>query len=323
MGQPWIRGPSSRAPSRRGFTLVELLVVIAIIGLLVALLLPAVQAAREAGRRVQCMDNLKQMGLALHSYHDSNKLFPFGGAGIAGLGNPLAQQHRCLSWSAAILPGLEQQALYNSINQAEQYLHADNLAAGQHVLEVFLCPTAANGELRKPNGDTPSSTAEYAITNYGGNWGERALRCHPATNCQNNYGGGSGEAGFGRGVLLMGYERQVGIRDVTDGTSHTAIVGEAPDGLHSIWIGHKNVFDQSAPLSAHTSQPTDWQSCHPSLGSKNGRFCDFGQEFGSYHPTGCQFLLVDGSVRVVAVSIDPKSLAALLSRRGGETVTVD
>jgi prepilin-type processing-associated H-X9-DG protein len=225
-----------------------------------------------------------------------------------------------LSWSAAILPGLEQQGLYASINQQEPYLHEDNLAAGQTLLPVFLCPTAVNPALHRPNGDTPSSATKYAITNYGGNWGERALRCHPATNCPNRYAGDP--SGTGRGVLLLSYEPQVGIGDVTDGTSHTIMAGESPEGLHSIWIGHKNVFDQSAPLSAHTSQPTTWQSCFPTFQSAPGNYCDFGQEFGSYHAGGAQFLLVDGSVRFVSTSLENKSLAALLSRRGGEVVEV-
>jgi prepilin-type N-terminal cleavage/methylation domain-containing protein len=316
-------GPRSRPASGRGFTLVELLVVIAIIGLLVALLLPAVQAAREAGRRVQCLNNLKQMGLGLQNYHDQHKVFPYGGSGVASLTIPAARARVCLSWGAAILPGLEQQPLYDSIHQQESYLHDDNLAAGQAVLPVFLCPTAVNPDLHRPNGDTPSSATKYGITNYGGNWGERALRCYPARNCQNNYSDQGDASGFGRGVLLLSSERQVGIRDVTDGTSHTVIAGESPEGLHSIWIGHKNFFDQSAPLSAHTSQPATWQSCFPTFQSVPGKFCDFGQEFGSYHAGGAQFLLVDGSARFVSASLDNKALAALLSRSGAEVVGDD
>lgn len=299
-----------RAAIARGFTLVELLVVIAIIGLLTALLLPAVQAAREAGRRVQCFNNLKQMGLGLHNHHDVHKLFPYGGSYNSSV--------PCLSWSAAILPGLEQQALYDSINQQVSYLHADNLAAGQTVLSVFLCPTAVNQDLLKPNGDTPGSATKYAVTNYGANWGERSLRCYPATNCQNNYPGDG--SGHGRGVLLLASERQLGFKDITDGTSNTIAVGEAPEGLHSIWIGHKNVFDQSAPVSAKVSSPATWSSCFPVFRSKPGNFCDFGQEFGSYHAGGAQFLLVDGSARFVSQTMDNKTLAALLSSRGGEVV---
>jgi prepilin-type N-terminal cleavage/methylation domain-containing protein/prepilin-type processing-associated H-X9-DG protein len=309
-----------RGPFRRGFTLVELLVVIAIIGVLTALLLPAVQAAREAGRRVQCLNNLKQMGLGLHNYHDLRKLFPYGGSGIASLTIPTARARACLSWGAAILPGLEQQALYDSINQNEPYLHDDNLAPGRQVLTVFLCPTAVNPELHKPNGDTPSSATKYAVTNYGGNWGERALRCYPATRCPNNYSDQGDSSGIGRGVLLLAFERQVAMKEITDGTSQTIIVGEAPNGLHSIWVGHKNVFDQSAPISARAAKPSAWQSCFPTFASKPGNYCDFGQEFGSYHAGGAQFLLVDGSVQFVSSGIENRSLAALLSRRGGEVV---
>lgn len=305
---------------RPAFTLVELLVVIAIIGVLVALLLPAVQMAREAGRRAKCFNNLKQMGLALHNYHDTHKMFPRGGAGVASLTVPAIRARACLSWGAAILPGLEQSALYDSINQNEPYLHPDNLAAGQHLLAVFLCPSAPNSELQKPNGDTPTSTTKYAVTNYGGNWGERALRCFPATNCPNNYSDLGDSSGHGRGVLLFGSERAISMSSITDGTSQTIVVGEAPEGLHSIWIGHKNVFDQSAPISARTSSPAVWQSCSPALKSRSGNFCDFGQEFGSYHPGGAQFLLVDGSAHFLSATLDNKVLAALLSRCGSEVV---
>ena len=227
---------------RSGFSLIELLVVVTIIGILISLLLPAVQAAREAARRLQCLNNLKQMGLALHTYHETYEVFPRGGAGVASLTNAAMKAKCTLSWGAATLPGLEQLALYNSLNQDQPYLDSSNLIPGQTVLPVFLCPSSPNTDHLKPNGDTPTSTTKYARTDYAGNWGERALRCYPSTNCQNNYGAGDVS---GRGVLLRGGERLISMRDITDGSSQTIMVGEAPEGLHSIWIGHKNFSTRS------------------------------------------------------------------------------
>jgi prepilin-type N-terminal cleavage/methylation domain-containing protein/prepilin-type processing-associated H-X9-DG protein len=309
-----------RSTSRRALTLVELLVVIAIIGILVGLLLPAVQAAREGGRRVQCANNLKQFGIGIQAYHDASQVFPRGGAGVASLTIPAIKARACLSWGAAILPGLEQENVFHMINQNQPYLHPDNLAAGQIVLPVFLCPSAPHAEMLKPNGDTPTSTTLYARTDYGGNWGERSLRCYPQTNCQNNYSEFGDTSGTGRGVLLLGIERVISLKHVLDGTSNTIMVGEAPEGLHSIWIGHKNVFDQSAPISEPTKTSSQWQSCAAVFKSKVGNFCDFGQEFHSYHPGGAQFVFVDGSVRFIPKATSNKTLASMLSIAGGEVV---
>jgi prepilin-type N-terminal cleavage/methylation domain-containing protein/prepilin-type processing-associated H-X9-DG protein len=299
-----------------GFSLVELLVAITIIGLLIALLLPAVQSAREAARRIQCLNNLKQMGLAIHNYHGAYQVFPRGGAGAASLTTPTVRARWTLSWAAAVLPGLDQLPLYDSLHQDQPYLDSSNLAAGQTVLSVFLCPTSPNRDFLRPNGDTPKSATKYARTDYGGNWGERALRCHPGTNCPNNYGGNSG-----RGVLLSSSEPIISMIDITDGSSQTIMAGEAPEGLHSIWIGHKNFFDQSAPINAHVSGSSPWESCGPTYASPAGDFCDYGQEFGSYHAGGAQFVFVDGSVHFLSENLNAKVLAALLSRCGGETVS--
>ena len=301
-----------------GFTLIELLVVIAIIAILIALLLPAVQQAREAARRMQCRNNLKQIGLALHNYHGVNRVFPKGGYG-GFLNDPATiSPHRTLSWGAAILPQLERGPLFERINPAEWYLHPDNIPAGQTVLPVYLCPTNPNSEPLKPNGDQPGSTTKFARSDYGGNYGERGVRCHPAFGCQNNYGGGPGAASY-RGMFPLMSAPSVGIRDVTDGTTNTILVGEAPEAIHGIWIGHKNVFDQSAPINTRYATSTPWLSCQVPSGHANlGRVCDFGQEFHSYHTGGAQFLLVDGSARFVAENIDFHVLAALLSRAGGE-----
>lgn len=303
--------------NRNAFTLVELLVVVAIIGLLVGLLLPAVQAAREAARRLQCSNNLRQMGIAMHNYESSYRVFPHGGAGSVSLTHPAARARNRLSWGAAILAFLEQAPLYHTIHQAHPYIHPDNAAAGSTLVATYLCPTSPKGEQFRPNGDALNTPAIYARTDYAGNYGERSLRCFPATNCQNNYGTATG----GRGTLLIGLDMEVAIRDITDGTSNTILVGEAPEGLHSIWIGHKNVFDQSAPLNAKISASSTWQPCLPPFRSRRGEFCDFGQEFHSYHSGGANFLLADGSAHFMASTIDLTVCAAMLSRSGGEVLT--
>ena len=306
---------------RGGFTLIELLVVIAIIAVLIALLLPAVQQARKAARRLQCKNHLKQIGLALHNYHDVYRVFPKGGYGGVLNANSPSSPYRTLSWGAAILPQLEQGPLFDSIDPDRWYLDPVNHTAGQTSLSVYRCPSNPTSDSHKPNGDEPNSTVLFARNDYGGNYGERGIRCHPAFNCRNDYGSSGGAASY-RGMFPLLSAPSVGIKDVTDGTTNTILIGEAPDALHGIWIGHKNVFDQCAPINTRYSTTSPWMSCRASATSPNlGRVCDYGQEFHSYHTGGAQFLLVDGSARFVAETIEHTILAALLSRSGGEAIS--
>ena len=309
-----------RVRSRIAFTVVELLVVITVIGTLLALLLPAVQAAREAARRMQCLNNLKQIGLGLQNYESTYRKFPKGGAGQVSLTNHIIRARHRFSWGTSILPFIEQAALYESINPNQPYIHPSNLAAGQTFVSTYLCPSSLQSEPLKPNGDTPTSTTLYARTDYGGNYGERSLRCFPKTNCPNTYADIGITNGQGRGTLMLGQDQDIGIREILDGTTHTILVGECPEGLHSIWIGHKNVFDQSVSLDARIRLGSPWQSCHPVFKSRVGNYCDFGQEFHSYHPGGSVFSFADGSSHFLVENIDSKLFAALLSRRGGEHV---
>ena len=312
---------STRLRARTAFTIIELLVAIAIIGVLMALLLPAVQSAREAARRMQCMNNLKQIGLGLQNYDSVYRVFPKGGAGSVSLTNPTIRARWRLSWGASILPFIEQAGVYEAINQREPYIHTSNLAVGQTFIPTYLCPSATQGEPMRPNGDTPTSTTLYARSDYGGNYGERSLRCYPQTNCQNNYSDIGITDGQGRGTLMLATDKDVGIRDILDGTTHTIMVGESPEGLHSIWIGHKNVFDQSVPLEARVRVGSPWTPCNAVFKSRVGNFCDFGQEFHSYHPGGSIFSFADGSSHFLVENMDIKTFSALLSRRGGELNT--
>ncbi|WP_406697342.1 DUF1559 domain-containing protein [Singulisphaera sp. Ch08] len=321
-----------RLPARpsRGFTLIELLVVIAIIAVLIALLLPAVQSAREAARRLQCTNNLKQIGLAVHNYHDIHGVIPKGGYG-GGMGVPAlwntatAQSRRMASWGTVILPQMEQAPLYNSFNTGFWYLEPPNYTTSRTLLSTFLCPSNPAGSPMKPNGDNITSQPQYCRNDYAGNWGERALRCFPATSCQNNYSDQGDQSGAGRGVIMFGSEINVNLVSVTDGSTNTIVIGEAPEALHGLWAGHKNFLDQSAPINARFGpfSSTPWQSCQVVAGSASiGKLgCDYGQEFHSYHTGGVNFLFLDGSVRYLKESIQPKILAALLSRKGGEILS--
>lgn len=302
--------------SLAAFTLVELLVVMAIIGLMVGLLLPAVQTARESARRLQCQNHLKQIGLGLANYESLYRRYPKGGAGVVSLTNPAIIARMRISWGTAILPFIEETSLYDSLNLNQPFIHTDNFLPGQTLVTTYLCPSAPKRQWFRPNGDAPNSSQLFARTDYGGNYGERGLRCHPQTNCHNNYVAGGG----GRGTLMLGQDPDISVRDISDGLSQTILVGEAPEGLHSIWIGHKNVFDQSVPLNARIRLGSPWTPCHPAFASREGNFCDFGQEFHSYHPGGSVFSLADGSTHFISDAQDFKVLAAMLSRAGGEII---
>jgi prepilin-type N-terminal cleavage/methylation domain-containing protein len=302
------RSPGVFTLGSPGFTLVELLVVIAIIAILIGLLLPAVQAARESAARTKCANNLKQMGLALLGYHDVKKVFPRGGYATSTVPQPATATDPAietkLSWSASVLPWLEQDALYRSIRADLPYTDSANLAAGQTVLAVFLCPSSPRDSLYRSSPDLPAASPQYARTDYGALNGERGLRSPNATNSPE------------RGVLIMA--ANLSLADVTDGASQTILVGEAPEGVHSLWISVHNVYDQSAPVSERHSDTSPYPSCQ-----LPGVFCDFGQEISSYHPGGAETVFADGSVHFLRTAMDNGVLAALCSRAGGEPVGGD
>ena len=202
--------------SRRGFTLIELLVVIAIIAVLIALLLPAVQAAREAARRSQCVNNLKQIGLAMHNYHSSTNVFPMGGSRsnrVYAVGSTSYDDWTTWSAHTMMLPYLEQGPLYNAINfsfSPEETDGVPNAAQGTVVLTIvngFLCPSDGNAGRRNTN-------------SYHGSYGTTTNSNLFYNNDNNNQGCN------GLFTIMMSY----GLKDITDGASNTVAFAEALTG---------------------------------------------------------------------------------------------
>lgn len=278
--------PSGRT-ERGGFTLIELLVVIAIIAVLVGLLLPAVQAAREAARRAQCTNNLKQIGLALQGYHDTHNTFPAGGW-IAVYNQPLTNNMN-IGWSAVILPWLEQNALYSEVNLSYLYNAAVNSTAAYTVLQVYLCPSEPRQTLWNKYPGPPPDQFPSADADYGGMYGPRAL----GSGFTNNPPAGA-----------MIFNQCFGLAQITDGSSQTIAVGEDPEAINAMWISGHNLFDQSAPINARP----------PS---------EHGEELTSQHPGGVNALFVDGSVHFLKNSTNVVPLAALCTRAMGEVVSSD
>ncbi len=283
-------------PLRRlGFTLLELLVVLAIIAVLIGLLLPAVQRVRDAGARVACQNNLRQMGVALHSYHDTAGVFP-------PAVRPRNDPYPFLSWQARILPWVEQTALWSQAQAAFRkdirFWTPPHEAARTTVLAVYVCP-ADGRSIANPQ---PENT-RHAYTHYLGVSGQN----------------------FDDGLLFS--DSRVSLADVRDGTSGTLLVGERPpssDQRFGWWYGGVGqLFDGSAdshlPVRAR-NQTFRAPMCpngpyHFKAGDPNN-LCDT-FHFWSRHVGGANFLFADGSVRFLGYGADAV-LPALATRAGGE-----
>ncbi len=321
-----------RGGVRRGFTLIELLVVIAIIAVLIALLLPAVQAAREAARRAQCVNNLKQIGLAMHNYHDRTNSLP---PGMYGCCNG--------TWQIFSLSGLEQQALYNAYNfNTGRYSDASNLTVSATRLNVLSCPSdQTNAPLTSTvNGITYSITSHSYAVNYG----TTDLNQQPLLNGVPFLG-----APF---TDLIHYSnadhvdspnqgKTIGFAAITDGTSNTLMAGEIIIGQGTgstadlrgfTWWGDSSGFETYLPPNATL----------PDVMYKKGGACNYPNASNppcigpqtlpsnpsmlaarSRHPGGVNVAMCDGSVRFIKNSINILTWRALSSTQGSEVISAD
>ncbi|QDT25729.1 Type II secretion system protein G precursor [Gimesia panareensis] len=289
--------------TRHGFTLIELLVVIAIIAILIALLLPAVQQAREAARRSQCKNNLKQIGLALHNYHDTHGLFPSGWIGVQPGVGANAQYGSGWGWGTMILPYLDQNPLYNQINFS---LSINDPAQTPSIIDtsltVFRCPSDPATETFElhQEGSPGTVLAKLATGNYVGVFGSDELddcgTTPPGTACKST------------GVFYQNSNTR--FRDITDGSSQTLFVGERKtnpqQGWYSTWVGVIPQGEETyvRPLGATDHPPND-PAAHI-------------DDFSSHHTGGAQFLFGDGRVRFISENIDEGVYRSLSSIRGGE-----
>lgn len=323
---------ASRSQLRRAFTLVELLVVIAIIGILVGLLLPAVQAAREAARRMQCSNNVKQLGLAFHNYHDAFKVFPinFAWRSRPGLGNGgPAISDTGKSWLQMSLPFIEQNNLFNSIDftvglrltggipgTAANIQRNRDVAAT--VIPTFLCPSdgESNNGLLTGRSDTVSANEAWAVTNYkacaGSNWNAGVFAW--VNNLGGRNGGNSDGLNAGNGVLCsnqLNTNPLTRIRDLSDGTSNTFIIGEAmPFWSNWNWWFNPNAVTATCaiPLNRVLRRPRapgDWPNNY---------------SFASRHTGGGNFGMGDGGVRFVSENIDTSVYRGYATISSGEVV---
>ncbi len=299
---------SAISTQRTAFTLIELLVVIAIIAVLIGLLLPAVQKVREAAARTQCVNNLKQIGLALHSYHDANKQFPQGYAsGFDGSGNDTGPGW---GWAAFILPQMEQQPLFNGIAFAQPIEAAVNTNARTTTLKSYLCPSdtppaqAFPVGPRNGSGQLTSTTCSVAPASYVGNFGV-------------------GEPGVdGEGVFFRGSTVKIG--DITDGTSGTLMVGERSFRYaESTWVGavtgtnFASVLGSPLPGQVYNASSFVLGHTSDSYGGPTGP--NDANNFTSNHTGGVNFVFADGHVTFLGGSVNYQVYKALSTRAGGET----
>lgn len=317
---------SRRGLRRAAFTLVELLAVIAIIGLLIALLLPAVQSARESGRRVVCANNIRQLGLAATAYHSSHGSFPAHRSPVVS-GAPKTG----VSWLSLILPQIEQQAIYDQLLPANpSYEDATNRSLGRNRIGTFLCPSAASDRSTGAT-DQPSPGVFAFTTHYMGNMGPVGTNVATGTAYPVYPGSGHGQlACWGvfplhpaLGAANPWPNQAVGVTvaGITDGTSRTLMAFEVS------WRGLETASYRSWVRGAcwggeATALKNVRDAMRITAGSTGGTSMFNNHSMGSDHPGGCNVVMADGSGRFLAESVDLNNvLLPLASRRGRELVT--
>ena len=299
---------------RLGFTLIELLVVIGIIGLLVALLLPAVQAARESGRRSHCLNNLKQLGLALHSYADAHGRLPPASTSAVDEGvwsyanNPKVHLH---SWASLVLPYLEDSSLKGTIDYRISSLAPGNRRAAATVVPILRCPSFEGGDYTRQEKYLEIDQA-FAIRNYV------ALG---ATTVGKLWGPGSDGKRRPDGTIY--YQSDTRLKDVTDGLAHTVLIGETREQDVAVWIdgtgaaavGRPFTVD-NVPSYAADATCLKHEPYYAWGDSVDSIDCRYGPS--SQHAGVVAHLLGDGSARFLSDTIAPAAYDARVTRAGGE-----
>jgi prepilin-type N-terminal cleavage/methylation domain-containing protein len=301
-----------------GFTLVELLVVIAIIGVLVALLLPAVQSAREAARRMRCSNNLKQIAVGAQNFHDAKSAFPSG----SRLTTPPDMYFS--NWAINILPFIEQQNLFSKYDDTVVNVHANNKLVRETFIDTYTCPSEVKPkQILTPESAGPNGNAPYMQGSYRGMSGVSATGFDQWAGFPSevtvNMSRGPGLRGMFHNDWPGGPTQPERVATITDGTSNTLFVGERSTRTRQVrgtfWANSFNLYALSGAYAQSATLLPDYDACGR-IASDIAQ-CKYG--WGSFHTQTLHFAFGDGSVRIIRNNIDMQVFTYMATIGNGET----